>query len=81
MIKGGSAQMICAQCDVCHLGAFGVIDICLVTYIQSLVSQLGVMMLPLSTRQVAMAAVSAISVSGLCMSAGVVAVSMYPNTR
>lgn len=36
-------------------------------------------MLPLSTRQVAMAAVSAISVSGLCLSAGVAVVSMYPN--
>lgn len=36
-------------------------------------------MLPLSTRQVAMAAVSAISVSGLCLSAGVFAVSMYSN--
>ena len=36
-------------------------------------------MLLLSTRQVTMAAVSAISVSGLCMSAGVAAVSMYPN--
>lgn len=36
-------------------------------------------MLPLSTRQVAMAAVSAVSVSGLCMSAGLVAASMYPN--
>lgn len=36
-------------------------------------------MLLLSTRQVTMAAVSAISVSGLCLSAGVAAVSMYPN--
>lgn len=37
------------------------------------------MLLP-STRQVAMAAVSAISVSALCVSAGVAAVSMYPNS-
>lgn len=37
-------------------------------------------MLPLSTRQVAMAAISAVSVSGLCLSAGVAAVSMYPNS-
>lgn len=36
-------------------------------------------MLLLSARQVAMAAVSAVSMSGLCMSAGVAAVSMYPN--
>lgn len=36
-------------------------------------------MLPLSTRQVAMAAVSAVSVSGLCMSAGLLAANIYPN--
>lgn len=37
-------------------------------------------MLLLSARQVAMAAVSAVSMSGLCLSVGVAAVSMYPNS-